>query len=440
MLRRGLLGVVLVGLVLFTRGIAAQWPQFRGPGATGVATGARLPEMWSRTDNVVWRTEIPGVGWSSPIVWKNTIFLTAVVRAAAGEAPKPGLYFGGERPAPSDEHRWIVVAVDFTSGRILWQREAHRGVPSQSRHLKNSYASETPTTDGERVFALFGNVGLFAYAMDGTPAWRRMLSPRVTRNGWGTAASPVLHDGRLYVLDENEEQASLAAIDVRTGADVWRVERPRETNWATPFIWRHAQRTEVVVSATSGVRSYDLDGRVLWTLRGMSSIAIPTPFESGGLLFVASGYVGDQIRPVYAIKPGASGDISLGKDESSNAFVAWTLPQAAPYNPSPIVYDGIYYTLLDRGLLTAHDARTGAEVYGRQRIDPAGVGFTASPWAANGRLYVLNEDGDTYVIRAGPKFEVLAKNSLGEMAMASPAIVGGSLVLRTASALYRIGS
>jgi PQQ-like domain len=438
MLRHTRLVAVLVSLVLFSRVGAAQWPQFRGPGATGVAAGGPLPVTWSRTDNVMWRTEIPGVGWSSPIVWKNTIFLTAVVRRDAGEAPKPGLYFGGERPAPSDEHRWIVVALDFASGRILWQQEAHRGVPSQSRHLKNSYASETPTTDGERVYALFGNVGLFAYAMDGKPAWRRVTPPRATRNGWGTAASPVLHDGRLYVLDENEEQASLVAIDTRTGTDVWRVERPRETNWATPFVWRHSQRTEIVVSATSGVQSYDLNGRVLWTLRGMSSIAIPTPFESGGLLYVASGYVGDQLRPVYAIKPGASGDISLGKGETSNAFVAWTLPQAGPYNPSPIVYDGIYYTLLDRGLLTAHDARTGAEVYGRQRIDPAGVGFTASPWAANGRLYLLNEDGDTYVIRAGPKFEVLAKNSLGEMAMASPALAGGSLIVRTASALYRL--
>ena len=430
---------VLIALVLSASVGAAQWPQFRGPGATGVAADATLPITWSRTENVAWRTETPGVGWSSPIVWKNTIFLTSVVRRDSGEAPKPGLYFGGERPAPSDEHRWIVVALDFASGRILWQQEAHRGVPLQSRHLKNSYASETPTTDGERVYALFGNVGLFAYSMDGTPAWRRPAPARATRNGWGTAASPVLHDGRLYVLDENEEQASLAAIDARTGTDVWRVERPRETNWATPFVWRHSQRTEIVVSATSGVQSYDLNGRVLWTLRGMSSIAIPTPFESGGLLYVASGYVGDQLRPVYAIKPGASGDISLGKDETSNAFVAWTLPQAGPYNPSPIVYDGIYYTLLDRGLLTAHDARTGAEVYGRQRIDPAGVGFSASPWAAGGRLYLLNEDGDTYVIRAGPKFEVLAKNSLGEMAMASPAIAGGSLIVRTASALYRIG-
>jgi outer membrane protein assembly factor BamB len=332
-----------------------------------------------------------------------------------------------------------VLAVDLESGAIRWQREVHRGAPPQSRHLKNSYASETPTTDGTRVYALFGNLGVFAYAMDGTLAWERRRPARATRYGWGTAASPVLHNGRLYVLDDNEEDASLTALDARTGAEVWRVSRPKETNWATPFIWRHAQRTEIVIAATGGVQSYDLEGRVLWTLRGMSSIAIPTPFESGGLLYVASGYVGDKVRPVYAIRPGAAGDISLTGEATSNQFVAWSLPQAAPYNPSPIVYDGIFYTLLDRGFLTAHDARTGREVYGRQRIDPVSAGFTASPWAANGRIYLLNEDGDTYVVRAGPTFEVLAKNSLGEMAMATPAIAGSSLIVRTASALYRVG-
>jgi outer membrane protein assembly factor BamB len=439
MTSRGSLFAGGLTLLCFSSVVAAQWPQFRGPGSTGVSSDARPPESWSTTNNVAWRTAIPGVGWSSPIVARNTVFVTAVTRAQEGEAPKPGLYFGGERPAPSDEHRWIVVAVDVASGRILWQREAHRGVPPQSRHLKNSYASETPTTDGERVYALFGNVGLFAYAMDGTPVWQRPRPARATRNGWGTAASPVLHDGRLYVLDDNEEQSALVAVDPRSGNELWKVDRPKETNWATPYVWRHAQRTEIVVAATRGVQSYDLNGRVLWTLSGMSSIAIPTPFVSNGLLFVASGYVGDQVRPVYAIKPGASGDISLVKGETSNAFVAWTLPQGAPYNPSPIVYDGIYYTLFDRGFLTAHDAKTGAEIYPRQRIDPASAGFTASPWAANGRLYALNEDGDTYVIRAGPKYEVLAKNSLGEMTMATPAVIGESLILRTAAALYRIG-
>ena len=434
---------LLVSLVLIAVPLTAkqdaQWPQFRGPGATGVGADLRVPDTWSATENIVWKAAIPGVGWSSPIVWNDTIFLTSVIRAQAGEAPKPGLYFGGERPTPSDEHRWMVFGVDFASGKVLWQREAHRGAPPRSRHLKNSYASETPTTDGERVYVLFGNIGVFAFTMDGTPVWQRTWPARATRYGWGTAASPVLHGGRLYVLDDNDEQSSLVALDARTGADVWRVERARETNWTTPFIWRHAQRTEIVVSATHGVQSYDLDGKPLWTLRGMSSIAIPTPFESGGLLYVASGYVGDQVRPVYAIKPGASGDITLSTGETSNAFVAWSLPQAGPYNPSPIVYDGLYYTLLDRGFFTAHDARTGAEVYGRQRIDPAGVGFTASPWAASGRLYAISEDGDTYVIKAGPKYELLAKNSLGEMTMATPAMAQGNLIVRTAERLYRIG-
>jgi outer membrane protein assembly factor BamB len=420
--------------------LSAQWTQFRGPGSTGVSLDARPPDTWTRTTNVAWRTELPGVGWSSPVVTGTTIVVTSVIRDQTGEPPKPGLYFGGERPAPTDEHRWVVLAVDLSTGRVLWQREAHRGVPPQSRHLKNSYASETATADGERVYVLFGNIGVFAYALDGTPLWQQKWAPRATRFGWGTAASPVLHEGRLFVLDENDERASLLAIDARTGKTIWQVERPRETNWATPFVWRHAARTEIVVAATGAVRSYDLEGRELWSLRGMSSIAIPTPFTSGGLLYVASGYVGDAVRPVYAIKPGASGDISLGKGEASNNFVAWSLPQGAPYNPSPIVYQGIYYTLLDRGFLTAHDAATGAEIYGRQRIDPAGAGFTASPVAANGRLYVVNEDGDTYVIRSGAKYELLAKNSLGEMVMASPALVGQTLIMRTAAALYRIGN
>jgi outer membrane protein assembly factor BamB len=438
-MRRFVVAVLLVAAAPLAARQTGQWPQFRGPGATGVAADLRLPDTWSASENIVWKTEIPGVGWSSPIVWNDRIFLTAVIRAQTGEAPKPGLYFGGERPAPTDEHRWMVYAVDFANGRMLWQREVRRGAPPQSRHLKNSYASETPTTDGERVYAAFGNVGVFAFTMDGDPAWQRPAATRATRNGWGTAASPVLHDGRLYVLDDNDEQASLAALDARTGKEVWRVERARETNWATPFIWRHKQRTEVVVAATHGVQSYDLDGKVVWTLRGMSSIVIPTPFDSGGLLYVTSGYVGDQVRPVYAIRPGAGGDISLKSGETSNAFVAWSLPQAGPYNPSPIVYEGIYYTLLDRGFFTAHDAKTGVEIYGRQRIDPTGVGFTASPWAANGRIYVVSEDGDTYVIRAGPKYELVAKNSLGEMTMATPAIAHGSLILRTAERLYRIG-
>lgn len=418
---------------------AGNWPRFRGPDGTGVADDPALPETWSASENVVWKTDLPGRGWSSPVLWGDRIFVTSVVSARPPEPARPGLYFGGERPVPTDEHRWMVYAIDFATGKTIWEREVHRAAPAQSRHLKNSYASETPVTDGERVYVSFGNVGVFAFRLDGTPVWQHKWPARATRNGWGTAASPVLHQGRLYVLNDNEEDAHLAALDAVSGKEIWRVARGKETNWATPFVWQHAQRTEIVTAATGGIRSYDLDGRLLWELKGMSSITIPTPFASGGLLYVASGYVGDEHRPAYAIKPGAAGEITLAPGALSNEFVTWYQRQAGPYNPSPIVYNGVYYTLLDRGFLTAHDARTGQEIYGRQRIAPAGiVAFTASPWASNGRIFALSEDGDTYVIRAGSTYEVIGKNALGEMAMATPAIARGSLIIRTASSLYRI--
>ncbi len=400
-----------------------------------------LPDKWSQTENVIWKSDIPGLGWSSPIVWGDRIFLTSVISTEEIEKPKKGLYFGGERGLPKDEHRWVVYCVDWKTGRILWQREVHKGTPATTRHLKNSYASETPVTDGERVYALFGNLGLFCFDMNGKPLWSHRYDVRKTRFGWGTAASPVLHEDRLLVLDDNDEQSYFIAYDKKSGKELWRVDRGKGTNWATPYVWQNKQRTEIVVPATKAVISYDLNGKPLWEFKGMSSIAIPTPFSKFDLLYIASGYVGDQHRPVYAIRPGATGDISLKQGETSNQYIAWYQPQAGPYNPSPIIYGDYYYTLYDRGFLTCHDAKTGKEVYGKQRLDAevAANAFTSSPWAYNGKLFALNEDGDTYVIQAGPEYKLLGRNSLGEMCMATPAIARGSLIIRTTSKLYRIG-
>ena len=416
---------------------ADDWPQFRGPSA-GVADDASLPTTWSPTANVAWKLVIAGRGWSSPVVAGDRIFLTAVIAPQPEEAPKKGLYFGGNRETPpAGEHRWMVLCVDWKTGKLLWEREVHRGA-APSRHLKNSYASETPVTDGERVYAYFGGAGVFCLDRDGKLLWSQPLAPLPMRFGWGTAASPVLHGGRLYIVNDNEEKSFLTAFDARTGKAVWRVTRDEGSNWATPFVWEHAGRTEVVTAGTRRVRSYDLDGKLLWEFGGMSSIAIPTPFAKLGLLYVTSGYVGDQVRPVYAVRPGAVGDISLKSGETSSRFVAWHHPQAGPYNPSPIVYGDYYYTLLDRGFFTCHDARTGQEIYGKQRIDPAAAAFTASPWAYGGKIFALSEDGDTFVIQAGPEFRLLGKNSLDEMCMATPAIYRSSLIVRTASMLYRI--
>lgn len=421
----------------------AAWPQFRGPESRGIALADNpaLPERWSRTENIAWRTEVPGTGWSSPIVVDGRVYITTVVPEGDVEPPKKGLYFGGNRDeAPQVVHHWKLVALDAATGEVLWERSVHTGVPAAARHLKNSYASETPATDGERIYALFGNLGIFAFTLDGDPVWEHRLEPRETRYGWGTAASPVVHGDRVFVLNDNDQESYLLALDKLTGAVVWKVDRDEGTNWATPYVWENELRTELVVPGTGRVRSYDMDGNVLWELAGMSSIAIPTPFSDQGLLYVASGYIMDRTRPVWAIRPGASGDISLKDGETSSTHIAWYQPEAGPYNPTPLVYEGIYYTLLDRGFFTAHDAKTGAEVYSRQRISPQAGAFTTSPWAYNGKIFCLSEDGDTYVIKAGRQFELLGTSSLEEMCMATPAILEDALILRTANAVYRIAN
>jgi outer membrane protein assembly factor BamB len=261
---------------------------------------------------------------------------------------------------------------------------------------------------------------------------------RISQNQVRTAASPVLHKDRIYIVNDNDEQSFFAAYDRKTGKEIWKAGREIGTNWATPYVWENKQRTEIILSATSVVRSYDLNGKVLWEFKGMSTIAIPTPFSKFDLLYITSGYVGDQLRPVYALRSGASGDISLKQGATSNQFIAWSLPQGGPYNPSPIIYGDYYYTLLDMGFFTAHDARTGKEIYGKQRIDTAAGASTSSPWAYNGKIFCLSEDGDTFVIQAGTGYKLIGKNSLDEMCMATPAIARGSLIIRTASNLYRI--
>jgi outer membrane protein assembly factor BamB len=438
MMRRMLIAALLVAVSFSVAPASDNWPQFRGPGSLGVAEDPNLPDTWSTTENVAWKTEIPGTGWSSPAVWGDNIFLTSVISSVAAEKPKKGLYFGGERPAPTDVHRWVVYCVDFKTGKIRWEREVLKGPPPSSRHLKNSYASETPVTDGERVYAYFGNVGVFCFDMNGKPLWSKKWGPFKTRFGWGTAASPILYKDRLYIVNDNDESSFIIALNKKTGEQVWRTERDEGTNWATPYVWENDQRTEIVTAGTRKVRSYDLNGKELWEFTGMSSISIPTPFSKYGLVYIASGYVGDAHRPVYAVRPGANGDITLGKGETSNKYIAWYQPQAGPYNPSPLVYGEFYYTLYDRGFFTCHDAKTGSEIYGKVRIDPGVNAFTSSPWAYNGKIFCLSEDGDTFVIQAGREYKLLGKNSLEEMCMATPAIARGSLVIRTASNLYRI--
>jgi outer membrane protein assembly factor BamB len=413
---------------------ADNWPQFRGL-AAGVSDGNNLPDSWSTTKNVLWKSDVPGRGWSSPIIWGDKVFLTSVVTDGKFEDAKKGLYFGGERNKPSaDVHHWKVWCYDLKTGKRLWEREVHKGKPPSTVHVKNTYASETPVTDGERLYVYFGNVGLFCLDLDGKELWSQKWGSFKTRFGWGTAASPALHQGRIFIVNDNEEKSFLVALDAKTGKQLWRVERDEKSNWATPFVWENEQRSELVTNGTNRVRSYDFDGRLLWELGGMSSITIPTPFAHKGLLYVCSGYVLDKKKPLCAIRPGARGDITPA-GENGNKFIAWHLKSAAPYNPTPLVYGDYAYVLYDMGMLSCYDARTGKALYEKKRL--AGQ-FTASPWAYGGKVFCLSEDGETYVIQAGPKFKLLGKNSLEEMCMATPAVARGSLLVRTLTRLYCI--
>ena len=429
---------------------AQNWQQFRGPQGGVAADDPRLPDRWTTTENVAWRIDIPGRSWSSPVVWDDHVFVVTAVNTRNPNPPvNPvitylarslgGTMSGADISKATDEHRWTLYDIDFRTGKIRWERQIHVATPGQPVHQKNSYASETPVTDGERVYVYLGYVGLFAFDMNGTPVWSKPMDAPKMRTGWGSAASPVLHNGRLYIVNDNEEHSFISAFDARTGAQVWRTDREGEgSNWATPFVWQNVQRTEIVTTGTRRVRSYDTSGRLLWELAGMTSIHAVTPVAGHGLLFVSSGYFPDNPRPTYAIRPGSTGDISLKAGETSNAFIAWSNPTLASAYPSPLVLGDQYYTLMDRGFLTSNDPKTGREIYGRQRIAVDSGTFTASPWAYNGKIFAVSEDGDTFVMQAGPEFKLLGRNTLNEMTLASPAVAHGSLFIRTATKLYRI--
>jgi outer membrane protein assembly factor BamB len=372
------------------------------------------------------------------VVWGDHVFVTAGINTGAPEPFKSGQLRGGDVVKPAAPYRWMVYDVSLATGNIRWQKEVGTSVPADGTHMKNSYASETPVTDGERVYAYFGNLGVFVFDMTGRPVWSHPMGPFTFRNGWGSAASPVLHDGRLFIVNDNDTRSFIVAYDTRSGRELWKRDRDIGTNWATPFVWHNDLRTELVVPGSVKTYSYDLEGNVLWELAGMSTIDIPTPFAAHGLLFINSGYVADSVRPVYAIRPGASGDISLKGEATSNASIAWSHPTLGSYNPSSLVVGDYYYTLHDRGFFTANDARTGKEVYGRQRISADVSGFSASPWAYNGKIFALSEDGDTFVIAAGPEFKVVGRNSIDERTLATPAIADNSIIIRTASHLVRI--
>lgn len=436
-------------------GAGGNWPRFRGPGVMGQAEGTNLPERWSQSENIAWKVDVPGLGWSSPIVWNETVYVTSVVSEGKEEEPKKGLYLDGDRMEPrKDAHHWWVFAYSLADGKELWKQEVHTGVPKTGRHLKNTYASETPVADDNGVYFYFGNLGIFGFTHDGKKLWERMLPAFETTHAWGTGGSPVLHKGRIYIVHDNDEQQSyMVAIDSKTGEIIWKIDRDSYSTFSTPYVWENELRTEIVVNGGDSppnvksigfdpvkgkIRSYDLDGNLLWELNGGTQPVVASPFSWDGKLYITNGWVAWNYKPLFVLKPGMKGEYTFLAGETENEFLVWSSDKLGPYHPTPIIVDGLYYALHDAGFMFCHDARTGEEIYGKQRIPGSMAGFTASPWSYQGKIFCVNEDGQTFVIKAGPKFEVIGENDLEEMVMATPAVSGNSLIMRGRENLYCI--
>ena len=464
-LRRAGLACALLLSAHAAHGQDVAWPQFRGPDSNPVGAHARLAERWSKTENVEWSREIPGRGWSSPIVTGGRVYLTTVTTEGKSKPPQTGTEYSNEYVAELMKQglstkevlervtardielphevklHYFLYCLNLKSGEVEWRKEFHAGRPPGGRHRKNSFASESPVTDGKHVYVYVANLGLWAFDLKGKQVWSTPLAASPIYLDFGTGSSPALAGDLLVIVDDNQKQQYVAAFDKRTGKQVWRTNRDiggrtepvQRSGWATPFVWRNPLRTEIVTVGPGEAISYDLAGKELWRLSGMAFTPIPMPFAYGGLLYVDAG----RGKPLFALRPGAAGDVSLKEGQTSNEFVVWSQPRGGTYLPTPVAYDGAVYALTETGILSRFDAKTGEQTY-KTRIDPAATAFTTSPWAYNGKLFCLSEEGQTFVIAAGEKFQLLHVNALDEMAQASPALAGERLLIRTESRLYSI--
>ena len=434
---------LLSTVAFFSLGAAARsgetnWPQWRGPASLGISAERNLPEEWSPDRNIKWKAAIPGKAHSSPIVWGKRVFLTTAVEGSQVPGAKAATHLidGKEWKHPDSvgadrKHAFKVIALDRDSGKILWERTAWEGTPYDDRHRKSSYAASTPATDGKYVFAFFGAEGLYAYDFDGKLKWKADLGKLGTQ-GMGTGTSPVVYDNLVIMQcdEENGDRSFIAALDKRTGKEVWRVPRKVQVSWSTPVLVKTAKRTELVTSGTEAVIAYDpATGKELWRAKGVESNAIPSPVFTNEMVYVSAGF---PAKIAYGIRVGASGDVT------GTPNIAWKYEKGTAYVPSPILYGDYLYLMTDKGILTCLDAKTGKLVYEGGRV-PIPSSFTASPIAFDGKILLTSEDGDTYVVKAGPEHSVIRTNSVGEPVYASPAVADGKIFIRGEKHLYAIG-
>jgi outer membrane protein assembly factor BamB len=421
------------------------WPSFRGPDGTGVADGQQPPVTWNLKEgkNVRWKTPISGLGHSCPIVWGNRVFVTTAVSGDADPKIRVGNYGDVASVDDKSKHTWKVLCLDRDAGAILWTRTAYEGVPKIKRHLKGSQANCTAATDGTHVVACFGSEGLYCYDFAGKLLWKRDLSTLDSSFAidqeyeWGFGNSPLIHDGLVVLQCDLSRDSFIAAFSVEDGERVWSTPRDEIPSWSSPVIWRHSQGVELVTNAAQYARGYDpKTGAELWRLAKKSEVTIPAPVCGKDLLFITSG--NRPIQPIFAVRPGARGDISLGEGQESNSHVVWSKMRGGPYMPTPILYGPYLYTCSNSGILACYEAATGKEIY-KERVSGGGDSYTASPVAADGRLYLTSEQGQVRVVKAGAKFELLAVNSLDDYVMATPAISNGCLFVRSQHFLVALG-
>jgi outer membrane protein assembly factor BamB len=421
------------------------WPSFRGLHAAGVSEGLTLPEKWDAKtgEGIRFKVEIPGLGHSSPVIWCDRLFLTTAISSENDASFKPGLYGSGEASKDRSVHEWQILCIDKRNGKILWKETATKGSPKDKRHIKSTYANSTPATDGKRLVALFGSEGLFAYTVEGEFLWKKELGRLnvgaydIPSYEWGTASSPIIYDGKVIVQCDQQKGSFLLALDLETGKTIWRTPRDELPSWGTPNVYPGGDRAELITNGSNFIRGYNpATGEELWRLGGSSKITAPTPVFADGIMIVASGRHPE--RPIFAIRPGASGDITLKDDEKSNRAVAWSKTKRGGYMPTPLIYRSNVYVLNNNGILGCYDLKNGTEHY-YDRIPHRAFGFSASPVAANGKIYLAGEDGLLFVIQAGIKLKLLATHTVGEPLMASPALSKGILYIRGNKHLFAVG-
>ena len=439
------LALLLGFILLYASPAPAQnWPSFRGLNASGVADGSNPPAVWDaeKSINILWKTSIPGLGHSSPVVWGDRVFVTTAVSSAAKEQFVHGLTETAASADDNSNHSWRVYCLDKNTGRIIWQRTVHEGAPKVKRHVKASYANSTPATDGRHLVVSFGSEGLYCFDFKGKLLWRQDLgfldggwSPD-PQSHWGYGSSPIIHKQIAIVQCDAQNQAFIAAYRLSDGKRVWQIMREEDTSWSTPTIYESKDTAELVTSGSKYYRGYDpVTGKELWRLADGIDVKIPTPIAAHGLYFLSGGSAHER-RTFYALRAGLKGDLSsTGNTDGGN--VAWRSPVIKPHIVTPIVYGDYLYVCTDNGVLTQYHAKTGEPGY-RARLGTGGA-FSASPVAADGKLYLASEDGDVFVIKVGETYELLARNPIGEVMMATPAITGKMIIIRGENHLFGIG-